>query len=118
MKRIRRRWVVVAVVTAGLVGAIAILDRPIDISSYQQLDDENMAVAVETAPWALLRVQSVEETSDAVVVSVTAFTFQPFPGTASAVRRWLTVHLGDPLDGRVVIDGQTGSPIPSATPGT
>ncbi len=109
---IRRRWFVLGVVVILALIAIRLLDQPLRLESYQALDDETVAVMGYGAPYSWPRVTSVTETDSTVTITVNAITLQLGPGTSVATRLYVPVYLGEPLEGRTVIDGSTGQEVP------
>ena len=110
----RRRWVVVAIVAVLLLATIRLLDQPLTLESYRLVEPATLEVVGHGARNAWTHVTDVTETDTTVTVAVSAFTFQPFPGTASAYELLVPVPLKTPLGTRDVIDGSTGQPVVQA----
>ena len=111
--RVRRRWVVLAVILVVVLGAMRLLYQPVTLESYRTVDPQTLVVVGYISPGAWTNA-SVSETPSTATISVNAFTFRPFPGTGLAARLEVQVRLGAPLAGRTVIDGATGQEIPKA----
>ena len=107
--RVRRRWVVLGVVVVLVLGALRLLYQPVTLESYRMLDPQTLAVVGYISPGAWTRVSSVIETDSTITISVDAFTFRPFPGTAVGARFEAQVPLRTPIGGRTVVDGATAA---------
>jgi hypothetical protein len=115
MPRFRRRWIVLGIALVVALATVRLLYQPLALESYRVLDPQTLVVIGYGAPGACTRVSGVSETDSTVTVSVDAFTFQPFPGTALAARLEISVPLGAPLGARSVIDGSTGQEVPETS---
>ena len=112
LPRLRRRWVVLAVVVL-VIGAAAVrsLDSASWISYYRVLDEHTVVLGTDTGPGAWTRVTSVVETPSTVTITVSSFLVQLGPGTAVGVPVESTATLRDPIASRIVIDGSSGLPV-------
>jgi hypothetical protein len=106
--------VVLGLVVVLALGALRLLYQPVTLESYRMLDPQTLVVVGYGSPGAWTNVSNVTETESTVTVSVSAFTFRPFPGTDLAARLEIQVRLSAPLGGRTVIDGSTGQDVPEA----
>ena len=107
--RLRRRWVVAAILVALLLGAIRLQDQPTTIYYYRLADEQTLVVGTTVGPWAWMRVTSVNETPSTVTITVSSL-LAPMGGSYGRLE--LLVKLAAPLGSRAVVDGGTGLPIP------
>jgi hypothetical protein len=114
--RIRRRWVVAAVILIVLVVTFRLLYQPVALQSYRILDPQTLVVTGYGARTARTNLSDIAETDSSVTIRVDAFTFELGPGTAEGYRLDVDVPLSAPLADRTVIDGSTGQEIPEAPP--
>ncbi len=112
--RVRGRWVVLGFVVVVALGALRLLYQPVTLESYRLDGPQTLVVVGYISPGAWTHVSDVTETESTVTVSVDAFTFRPFPGTAVAARLEIQVQLRTPLGDRTVVDGSTGQIVPQA----
>jgi hypothetical protein len=110
--KVRRRWVVLAIVVVFLLATLRLLYQPLTLEFYRTPDPQTLVVVGYGAGDAWTRVSGLSETQSTVTVSVDKFTFQPFPGTALGAPIEVEVRLDAPLAGRTVIDGSTGQEVP------
>ncbi len=84
--KVRRRWVVLAVVIVVLFVTLQSVDRPLVLESYRTLDPQTLVVVGSGArdPWT--RVSDVSETQSTVTVSVDKFSVQLGPAQAPLTR--------------------------------
>jgi hypothetical protein len=108
-RRLRRRWVVVAVLVALLLGGIRLQDQPTTIYYYRVVDQQTLVVGTTVGPWAWMRVTSVNETPSTVTITVSSL-LAPMGGSYGDLE--LLVKLAAPLGSRGVVDGGSGLPIP------
>jgi hypothetical protein len=106
--RNRRRWIVLLVVVALVLGGAWVQDKPNHIYYAHVVDDHTLSLGV-TGPEPWTRVVAVTEGADTIVVSVKFFTL-PLPGYSDDATE-LTVHLRDALGGRSVIDASNGQAV-------
>lgn len=81
------------------------------LTDYRVVDPHTIVVGADGAPRGWARVTKVTETSSEVRITVDVLDWLPGPGTAYATRVEMTVGLAQPLDDRVVMDGE-GHPVP------
>jgi hypothetical protein len=112
--RVRRRWLVLAVVVVLVLVSVRLLYQPLTLDSYRTLDARTLVVTGHGAPGAWTNLSDVTETDTRVTVRVDALTFTPFPGTAAGYPLDVEVRLDAPLGGRTVVDGSTGLEVPVA----
>lgn len=112
--RLRRRWVVVALVVVLVFTGFRLLDSATWIYYYRVVDDQTLLVGTVSGPGAWVRVSNVTETPTTVSITVTNFFIQLGPGTAEGVPYESVAKLHDPLGSRAVIDGSTGLPVQRA----
>jgi hypothetical protein len=108
---VRRRWKVLAIVAVLVLVAVRLLDSPLRLDHYRLVDPQTLDVVGYGAPGAWTHMTSLVEGST-VTISVNVFTFVPGPSSSTNAPLDVTVHLSAPLDGRAVIDGNTGQPVP------
>jgi hypothetical protein len=106
--RVRRRWVVLALLLLLALVVLRLLYQPLELASYRVDDPDTITVVGYGAKNVWTRVAGVTETDAAVTVSVDALTFEPFPHTGLGYPIEVLVGLKAPLGGRAVIDGSTG----------
>jgi len=113
--RVRRRWVVVALVVL-LLAAVSyrLLDSPTWIYYYRILDDRTLLAGTTAGPGAWVRVTDVVETPSTVTITVRSLDIQLGPGTAEGVDYESVANLHEPLGGRTVVDGSSGLPVQRA----
>jgi hypothetical protein len=113
--RLRRRWVVLALVAALAFVGYRQLDTATWIYYYRVVDDHTLLVGTVSGPGASVRVTDVAETPTTVTITVTSFFFQLGPSTAMGVSYESVAKLIDPIGGRTVIDGSSGLSVQRAT---
>lgn len=113
--KLRRRWIVVALVAVLLFTAYRLLDSATWIYYYRVVDDQTLLVGTVSGPGAWVRVTSVTETHTTVTITVSTLFIQLGPGTAEGVPYESVAKLHDPLGSRTVIDGSSGLPVQRAT---
>ena len=96
-RRLRRRWVVVAVLVALLLGGIRLQDQPTTIYYYRVVDQQTLVVGTTVGPWAWMRVTSVNETPSTVTITVSSL-LAPMGGSYGRLE--LLVKLAAPLGSR------------------
>jgi len=110
--RVRRRWVVLAVLVVVALATFRLLDQPLALLSYRVADPRTVVVTGHGAQSAWNHVTGVTETDATVTISVSSLEFLGFlPHTDAAYTIEVEVRLGAPVAGRTVIDGSTGFPI-------
>lgn len=113
--RLRRRWVVLALVAAVVFTGYRLLDTATWIYYYRVVDDHTLVVGTVSGPGAWARVTSVTETPTTVTIIASNFFFQLGPSTAEGVGYESVAKLRDPIGGRTVIDGSSGLSVQRAT---
>jgi hypothetical protein len=108
--KLRRRWVILAVVVVLAIAWVGLLDRAAPISYYRVVDAQTLVVGSLTGRGAWTRLTSVAETPTAVTVTVSSLS-APLPGTAEGYSLELVVKLHEPLGGRPVVDGSDGEKV-------
>jgi hypothetical protein len=108
--RLRRRWLILAVVMVLAIAWVGLLDRAMPISYYRVVDPQTLVVGSLTGAGAWTRLTSVAETPAAVTVTVSSLS-APLPGTAAGYSLELVVKLHDPLGSRPVVDGSNGDTV-------
>lgn len=106
----RRSWILLLVAVALVVVAVRVQQPTVPIFSYRVIDDDTLAIQTVTGPWTWTRLTGVAETPSSITVGVGALSV-PLPGYGGDILE-LTVTLQDPIDGRTVIDGSSGLPVP------
>src|SRR5665811_1738652 len=115
--RLRRWWVVVAVIAIVTVLVFTVygsFDRPSWIDYYRVVDDETLLVGTISGPGATVRVTNVTETSSTVTITVSTFLFQIGPQAGVGIPNESVAKLHDTLGSRSVIDGSSGLPVERA----
>jgi hypothetical protein len=110
LRRIRRVFVTLAVVVvlaAGLVG-LGAFRAPFIYARI--VDNQTLALGTTTGPMTWMGITGVTETSTSVTISVSRIT-APLPGFGDEAIE-LTVHLGQPIGTRSVIDASSGTTVP------
>ncbi len=108
-----RGWVALALVVVILLVSVRLLDSSMRLDSYKVLDPQTIVVEGGGARGAWVHVTDLEEGTSTVTVNVNVFTFRPpLPGTDVGYPLGAVVYLSAPLNGRMVIDGSTGQPVP------
>ena len=100
MPRVRRRWIVLAVIVAVLFTSYRLLDSHTYIYYYRVVDDQHLAVGTVSGPGAWARVTSVTETPTTVTIVVSNFYFQLGPSTGVGIEYESIATLKDPLGSR------------------
>ncbi len=111
MPRVRRRWVVLALVIVAVIVVLRLLYQPVTLESYRKVDPQTLVVYGYGAPGTWARVSDVAESASSVTITVNALTFEPYPHTDVGGRLQIEVHLNAPLGSRAVFDGSTGQPM-------
>jgi hypothetical protein len=109
--KVRRRWIVLAIVVAVLFTSYRLLDSRTYIYYYRVVDDHTLAVGTVSGPGAWARVSSVTETPTTVSVIVSNFYFQLGASTGVGIEYESVAKLQDPLGTRTVIDGSDGHSV-------
>jgi hypothetical protein len=104
--RVRRRWVVLAVVVILLLAAVRLADRGAAIDYYRVIDDHTVAIGTASGPLTWVRVTSLSESSDSINVGVSSIAV-PGPGYGGD-RVEVDVTLAAPVGTRKVIDASRG----------
>lgn len=112
--RVGRGWVALALVVAILLVSVRLLDSSMRLVSYKVLDPQSVVVEGIGASGAWVHVTDLVEGTSTVTVSVNVFTFTPGPGTGVGYPLGAVVYLSTPLNGRTIIDGSTGQPVPQS----
>lgn len=112
--RLRRRWVVVALVAVLVFTGYRLLDSATWIYYYRAVDDQTLLVGTISGPGAWVRVTNVTETPATVTITVSNLFIQLGPGTALGVPYESVAKLHDPLGSRTVMDGSSGLPVQRA----
>jgi len=110
--RVGRGWVALILVMIILLVSVRLLDSSMRLDSYSVLDPQSVVVEGIGARGAWVHVTELVEGTSTVTVSVNVFTFTPGPGTGVGYPLGAVVYLSTPLNGRTVIDGSTGQPVP------
>lgn len=110
--RIGCGWVALVVVVVVLIVSVRLLDSSLRLDSYEPLGPQAIVVARTGAPGAWVHVTDIEQGASTVTVNVNVFTFEPGPHTNVGYPLGAVVYLSSPLDGRTIIDGSTGQPVP------
>jgi len=113
--KLRRCWIVAALVPVLLFAAYRLLDSATWIDYYRVVDDQTLLVGTVSGPGALVRVTSVTETPTTVTITVSTLLIQVGPGTGGGVPYESVAKLHDPLGSRTVTDGSSGLPVQRAT---
>ena len=98
------------VVLALVALAVRLQDKPTAIHYYRVIDDRTIAVGTITGPGTWTRVTAATETTTSITVSVSSLT-APLPGAGDDILE-LNVTVQDAIDGRSVIDANSGLPVP------
>ena len=111
----RTRPLLIAVVLGALAVAVAVVvllggDRQ-RLNWYQVAGDAMLAVEAEEGQGDWTRVTSVEETDDAVEITVKSLSVPFVPRPAIAFPIELLVELDRPLGDRTVLDGYSEVPL-------
>jgi hypothetical protein len=115
MPKVRRRWIVMAVIVVLAFTAYRMLDARSTIDYYRAVDPQTLMVGTTEGAGAWTRVTSVVETPSTVTITVTSFWFQLGPSTEMAYFAESVARLQQPLGSRTVIDGTTGMPVARAS---
>lgn len=115
LPKVRRRWIVLAVVVAVLFTSYRLLDSHTYIYYYRVVDDQHLAVGTVSGPGAWARVTSVTETSTTVTIIVSNFYFQLGPSTDVGIEYESVATLKEPLGSRIVIDAKDGHTVDRVT---
>jgi hypothetical protein len=110
------RW---ATRLAALVLVLAVIcaevfqlcDGRATVDAYRFVDDQTIALLVDSGPFDWTRVTQVIETSSSVVVEVSSFR-PPLPRAGTGDALPLMVHLVSPLGARIVLDESSTVPVP------
>jgi hypothetical protein len=113
--KVRRRWLVLALVAALVFVGYRQLDRATWIYYYRVVDDHTLLVGTVGGPGASVRVTDVTESPTTITIIVTSFFFQLGPSTDMGVSYESVAKLRDPIGGRTVIDGSSGQAVQRAT---
>ena len=113
--RLRRRWVVLALVAAVLFVGYRQLDAATHIYYYRVVDPHTLLVGTVSGPGASVRVTDVTENRPTITITVTSFFFQLGPSTAEGYSYESVAKLIDPIGGRTVVDGSSGQAVQRAT---
>lgn len=110
----RLRWLsagglLVLLVVLWLLFLVRTYTNP--IIGYRVVDERTIVLQVTGADRVWTRVAKVTETSPEVRITVESLSWFPLPGSGVGKLVELTVHLAEPLDDRVVKDGE-GNPVP------
>jgi hypothetical protein len=109
--RLRRRWVVLAIVVVAILATLRLLIQPLALESYRLVDPQTLDVLGHGTRSPLTQIAGVTETAATVTISVNVFTFEPLPHTDAGYPIEVPIQLVMPLGTREVIDGSTGQPI-------
>jgi hypothetical protein len=109
--KVRRRWIVLAVIVAVLFTSYRLLDSHTYIYDYRVIDDYTVGVETGSGPGAWVRVTSVVETPTTVTIVVSNFYFQLGPSTGLGIGYESVAKLKDPLGSRTLIDGKDGHAV-------
>ena len=113
-RTLRRRGsrAAVAAIAIAVVVLVAIkgLDQPMPFSYARVVDDHTLVIGTVSGPGTWTRVTSVQEGSDRIVIGVSHLR-APLPGTGDDLME-LTVHLGEPIGEKTVMDASTGLDVP------
>ena len=93
------------------IGAFLLLDRPTWLYYYRVVDDHTLVVGVVAQEGAWTRVTGIQETVDAVGITVSSFGLRLGTGPDAAVPIEVPVTLPNPIGTRAVIDGSSGLPV-------
>jgi hypothetical protein len=116
LPRVRRRWVVVALVVILLaVVTYRLLDSPTWIYHYRVLDDRTLLVGTINGPGAWVRVTDVEERPSTVRITVRSLFIRLGPATSGGIGYESVAKLQEPIGSRTVIDGSSGLPVQRAS---
>ena len=74
--RVRRRWLVLAVVVVLVLVTVRLLYQPVTLQSYRILDPQTLVVTGYGARTARTNLSDVTETGSTVTIRVDAFTFE------------------------------------------
>jgi len=113
--KVRRRWIVLAVIVAVLFTSYRLLDSHTYIYYYRVVDDHTLMVGTLSGPGAWARVTSVVETPATVTIIVSNFYFQLGPSTDVGIGYESVAKLQDALGSRTVIDGSDGHSVERRT---
>jgi hypothetical protein len=108
--RLRRRWLVLALVVVLVLVSARLLDRAVPIMYYRVTEARTVVVGTLTGPGAWTRLSSVVETPSTVTISVSALQ-APLPGTDVGYTLELVVKLQDPLGTRSVVDSSSRAQV-------
>lgn len=103
-----RRSLVVVVIVGLLVGVwllFVVKSYSVPITSYRVVDDQTLVVQVVAGSRSWCRLANTAETASDIQVSAECVDWLPLPGTAVGQTLEYTVQLDEPLNDRVVIDG-------------
>ena len=109
--KVRRRWIVLAIVLAVLFTSYRLLDSHTYIYDYRVIDEYTLGVETGSGPGAWVRVTSVVETPTTVTIVVSNLYFQLGPSTGVGIGYESVAKLQDPLGSRTVIDGSDGHAV-------
>jgi hypothetical protein len=115
LPKLRRRWVIVALIVVLVFVGYRLLDSATWIAYYRVVDERTLLVGTVSGPGAWTRVTNVAETPATVAITVSSFFVQLGPGTAEGIAYESVAQLRDPLGDRTVIDGSSGLPVQRAT---
>ena len=87
LPKVRRRWIVLAIVAILVFTAYRMLDARSAIDYYRVVDPQTLMVGTGEGRGAWTRVTSVIETPATVAITVTSFWFQLGPSTEEGLPR-------------------------------
>jgi hypothetical protein len=109
-RRISLRWIALA--PPVLVAAcVSVANGPALIPTYRLADSQTLVLNLQTNPVIWVGVTGVDEKPDAVIVS-TREIYLPFLPSTGTILHEATVHLTEPLGGRLLIAAASGMRVP------
>lgn len=111
----RRSWLI----AGGMVAAVVVIVWFVAltrlstsrVSAYRVVDEWTIVVQADGAPRTWTWISEMRETASEVRLAARSFEWLRLPGAATGLYAELTVHLAQPLGGRVVLD-EDGEPVP------
>lgn len=112
-----RRWARRSLIVVGLIALVAVLwllfgarTYVVPIAGYRVVDDQTIVVQVVAGRRSWCQLTKAEETAAQMQFSAKCTDWLPLPGTAVGQTHEFTVRLREPLNDRVVVDGD-GVPV-------
>jgi hypothetical protein len=109
LRRVRRRWIVMAVVLVVALIGLRLADKGARIDYYRIIDDHTLVAGTASGPLTWIRVTALSETSTTITIGVSSISV-PAPGFGGD-RVELPVTLTQPVAGRTVIDASRSSAV-------